>query len=69
MTLFNFHFLHASELALANTSKKTVTVEEFRKEYCKGEDDLLDQVEERTGQIVDSSEQKEERDKKLTKIN
>ena len=61
------YWSHASELALANTSKKTVTIEEFRKEYCKGEDDLLDQVEERTGQIVDSSEQKEERDKKLKK--
>lgn len=63
------YWSHATEMALANVSdqKKVVTVDEFRKEYCQGDDDLLDQVEERTGQIVDSAEQKSERDKKLKK--
>ena len=63
------YWSHAAEMALANVTdqKKVVTVDEFRKEYCQGDDDLLDQVEERTGQIVDSLEQKEERDKKLKK--
>ncbi|MEQ1411856.1 MULTISPECIES: hypothetical protein [Acinetobacter] len=63
------YWSHATEMALANVSdqKKVVTVDEFRKEYCQGDDDLLDQVEERTGQIVDSAEQKSERDRKLKK--
>ena len=63
------YWSHATEMALANVSdpKKVITVDEFRKEYCRGDDDLLDQVEERTGQIVDSADQKSERDRKLKK--
>ena len=63
------YWSHATEMALANVSdqKKIVTADEFRKEYCQGDDDLLDQVEEKTGQIVDSAEQKSERDRKLKK--
>ncbi|MDH1917254.1 hypothetical protein N5D81_15045, partial [Acinetobacter junii] len=63
------YWSHATEMALANLSdqKKVITVDEFRKEYCRGDDDLLDQVEERTGQIVDSADQKSERDRKLKK--
>ncbi|UUM27004.1 hypothetical protein NQU59_15190 [Acinetobacter colistiniresistens] len=63
------YWSHATEVALANVSdrKKVATVDEFKKEYCQGDSNLLDQVAEKTGQIVDSAEQKSERDKKLKK--